>query len=233
MNLMIKDMNEEDLPRERLMKYGVKYLSNEELLSIILRTGTKNKSVRDLSSELLSKYNIKELSNISYNTLSNIKGIGSVKAVTILAALEIGKRIEKDNNIIKIKNTNDIYNYVRYELENNIQEKFLCIYLNSNNNIITSKVLFIGTVDCSNIYPRDIFREAVRNNASGIIMVHNHPSGNTSPSLADVDLTNKIINLGKQLGIKVLDHVIIGDNNYYSFLENNKELFGVRPVKKV
>ena len=233
MNLMIKDMNEEDLPRERLMKYGVKYLSNEELLSIILRTGTKNKSVRDLSSELLSKYNIKELSNISYNTLSNIKGIGSVKAVTLLAALEIGKRIEKDNNIIKIKNTNDIYNYVRYELENNIQEKFLCIYLNSNNNIITSKVLFIGTVDCSNIYPRDIFREAVRNNASGIIMVHNHPSGNTSPSLADIDLTNKIINLGKQLGIKVLDHVIIGDNNYYSFLENNKELFGVKPVKKV
>ena len=233
MNLMIKDMNEEDLPRERLMKYGVKYLSNEELLSIILRTGTKNKSVRDLSSELLSKYNIKELSNISYNTLSNIKGIGSVKAVTLLAALEIGKRIEKDNNIIKIKNTKDIYNYVRYELENNLQEKFLCIYLNSNNNIITSKVLFIGTVDCSNIYPRDIFREAVRNNASGIIMVHNHPSGNTSPSLADVDLTNKIINLGKQLGIKVLDHVIIGDNNYYSFLENNKELFGVKPVKKV
>ena len=118
-------------------------------------------------------------------------------------------------------------------LENNLQEKFLCIYLNSNNNIITSKVLFIGTVDCSNIYPRDIFREAVRNNASGIIMVHNHPSGNTSPSLADIDLTNKIINLGKQLGIKVLDHVIIGDNNYYSFLENNKELFGVKPVEKV
>ena len=225
MSLMIREMNEEELPRERLMKYGAKYLSNEELLSIILRTGTKNKSVKDLSIELLSKYNIRELSNISYNTLSSIKGIGSVKAVTLLATLEIGKRIEKDNIIKKIKNTDDIYNYVRYELEDSLQEKFLCIYLNSKNIIITSKVLFIGTVDCSNIYPRDIFREAVRNNASNIILVHNHPSGITSPSTADVFLTSKIISLGKQLGIKVLDHVIVGDNNYYSFLENNKELF--------
>ncbi len=198
------------------------------MLSIILRTGTKNKSVKDLSRELLSKYDIKELSNISYNTLSNIKGIGSVKAVTLLAALEIGKRIEKDNNIIKIRSSNDIYNYVRYELEDSLQEKFLCIYLNSKNIIITSKVLFIGTVDCSNIYSRDIFREAVKNNASNIILVHNHPSGFTDPSIADIDLTNKLIKLGNFLGIKVLDHLIIGNNNYYSFLENNKELFRVK-----
>ena len=225
MSLMIRDMNEEELPRERLMKYGVKYLSNEELLSIILRTGTRNKSVKDLSIELLSKYNIKELSNISYNALANIKGIGSVKAVTLLASLEIGKRIEKDNNIKRIKTSDDIYNYVRYELEDSLQEKFLCVYLDSKNNIITSKVLFIGTVDCSNIYPRDIFREAVKNNASGLILVHNHPSGITNPSLADNMLTSKVIKLGKELSIKVLDHVIIGNNNYYSFLENNNELF--------
>lgn len=225
MSLMIKDMNEDELPRERLMKYGAKYLSNEELLCIILRIGTKNKSVKDLSNELLSKYNIKELSNISYNTLSSIKGIGSVKAVTLLAALEIGKRVDKDNNIRKIKTTDDIYNYVRYELEDSLQEKFLCIYLNNKNNIITSKVLFIGTVDCSNIYPRDIFREAVKNNASSVILVHNHPSGITNPSTSDIYLTNKIINLGKLLGIKVIDHVIIGKNNYYSFLDNYKELF--------
>ncbi len=226
MSLMIREMNKDELPRERLMKYGVSSLSNEELLSIILRTGTKNKSVKELSNELLKKYNIKELSNISYNTLSNIKGIGSVKAVTLLASLEIGKRIEKKNmNIIKVTTSKDIYDYVRYDLEDALQEKFLSIYLDAKNNIITSKILFIGTVNSSKIYPRDIFREAVKNNSSSIILVHNHPTGNINPSYADTCLTSDMISLGKLMGIKILDHVIIGNNNYYSFLDNNKEMF--------
>ena len=226
MSLMIREMNEEEKPRERLMQYGVKALSNEELLSIILRTGIKNKSVKELSSELLSEYDLYDLSNISYKTLSNIKGMGKVKAVTLLASLELGKRvIKKRTNIIKIKNSYDIYNYSKYELENLLQEKFLCIYLDSKNTIITSKILFIGTVNESNIYPRDIFREAVKNNASSIILVHNHPSGNVNPSYSDMSLTNNIIKIGKTIGIKILDHIIIGSNNYYSFLDNNKELF--------
>lgn len=226
MSLMIKEMNEGEKPRERLMQYGVKALSNEELLSIILRTGIKNKSVKELSSELLSEYDLYDLSNISYKTLSNIKGMGEVKAVTLLASLELGKRvIKKNKNIIKIKNSYDIYNYSKYELENLLQEKFLCIYLDSKNTIITSKILFIGTVNESNIYPRDIFREAVKNNASSIILVHNHPSGNINPSYSDMSLTNNIIKIGKTIGIKILDHIIIGNNNYYSFLENNKEIF--------
>ena len=226
MSLMIREMNNEEKPRERLMKYGVTSLSNEELLSIILRTGTKNKSVKELSTELLRKYDLKELSNISYNTLSNIKGIGSVKAVTLLASLEIGKRIEKkNNNIIKISNSKDIYDYLRYELEDSLQEKFISIYLDIKNNIITSKLLFIGTVDSSKIHPRDVFREAVKNNASSIILVHNHPTGNISPSYADTYLTNNFISLGKLMGIRIIDHVIIGNNSYYSFLDNNKEMF--------
>ncbi len=223
---MIRELPKEELPRERLMKYGVKALSNEELLSIILRIGTKNKSVKELSSDILKKYKINDLSNISYSVLASIKGIGSVKAVTLLAALELGKRVYLDSdNTYYIRSSEDVYKYVRYEMEDCLQEKFMVICLDTRKKIILSKVLFIGTVDSSNIYARDIFREGVKSNASSMILVHNHPAGSVIPSKEDVYLTNNLIRIGKILGIKIIDHIIIGNNSYYSFLEDYRDLF--------
>ena len=223
---MIRELPKEELPRERLMKYGVEALSNEELLSIILRVGTRNKSVKELSVDLLKKYDLKELSNNNYNSIANLKGIGSVKAVTLLAALELGKRAYMDNrDKIHIKNSDDIYNYVRYEMEDSLQEKFMIVCLDIRKKVILSKILFVGTVDGSNIYARDIFREAVKCNASCIILVHNHPAGSVKPSKEDVYLTNNLIRIGKILGVRVIDHLIIGNNSYYSFLEDYKDLF--------
>ena len=226
MGYMIRELPKEELPRERLMKYGVGALSNEELLSIILRTGTKNKSVKDLSIELLKEYDLKELVNSSYNSIAKVKGIGNVKAVTLLASLELGKRVFIDNrDIIYIRNSDDVYNYVRYEMENSLQEMFMILCLDIRKKIILSKILFKGTVDSSNIYARDIFREAVKCNASCIILVHNHPAGSVKPSKEDVYLTNNLIRIGKILGVRVIDHLIIGNNSYYSFLEDYKDLF--------
>ena len=226
MSYMIRELPKSELPRERLMKYGVKSLSNEELLSIIIRTGTKNKSVKELSLDILKKYSIKDIGNISYNTLASIKGIGKVKAVTMLAAIELGRRSVKDiKNIYKINSSMDVYNYVKYEMEDNLQEKFMVLYLDIRKNVITSKVLFIGTVDSSIISPRDIFREAVKNNASSMILVHNHPALSIEPSFKDIELTSSLIELGKMMGIKVLDHIIVGKDEYYSFLSNKNELF--------
>ena len=159
MGYMIRELPKEELPRERLMKYGVGALSNEELLSIILRTGTKNKSVKDLSIELLKEYDLKELVNSSYNSIAKVKGIGNVKAVTLLASLELGKRVFIDNrDIIYIRNSDDVYNYVRYEMENSLQEMFMILCLDIRKKIILSKILFKGTVDSSSVYIRDIFR---------------------------------------------------------------------------
>ena len=226
MGYMIKEYPKEELPRERLMKYGAKALSNEELLSIILRTGTKNKSVKELSLELLKEHELKSLVNINYNTLSDFKGIGSVKAVTLLAAIELGKRVFLDGrDITCLRCREDVYNYVRYEMEDKLQERFMIICLDARKNVLLSRVLFIGTVDSSDIFARDIFREGVRCNASSIILVHNHPAGSVKPSKEDLFLTNNLIRIGKIIGIRIIDHLIIGDNNYYSFLSEYKDIF--------
>ena len=223
---MIRDLPKEELPRERLIKYGVEALSDIEVGRILLRTGTNNKSVKELSLDLLKKYSLKDMKNISFKSLASIKGIGNVKAVSLLAALELGRRSVKDNTDIgHIDNSYDAYNYAKYYMEDNLQEKFMVIYLDTRKNIISSKILFIGSVDYSYINPRDIFREGVKNNASSMILIHNHPGLSINPSYKDEEVTSVIINLGKMMGIKVLDHIIIGKDEYYSFLENGHVLF--------
>ena len=226
MTYLIKEIPLNERPRERLKNYGVNSLSNIELLSILLRTGNKNKSVKDLSCELLKKINIHELGNISYQTLKNINGIGEVKAMTIVAALELSKRVySKKDNIIHIKTAIDVYSLVKEELENELQEKFLVLYLDNRHQLIDKKTIFIGTVNSSQIHSRDVFREAVKLNASSLIIIHNHPAGSLKPSKEDIFLTNQFIRIGKIMGIPVIDHLIISINGYYSFLEKNGDLF--------
>lgn len=226
MSYLIKELPEELRPRERFKKYGVTALSNEELLSILLRTGTSKKSVKDLSTDILKEIKLHDLNHLNYNTLKSIKGVGEVKAITILSAIEFGKRVlTKEDLVSQIRSSTDAYYLVKEELENELQEKFLVIYLDNRKYVILKKVIFVGTVNSSNVTARDVFREGVKCNATEMILVHNHPGGSIKPSYADTVLTNEFIKLGKLLSITVIDHLIIGNNNYYSFRESDGDLF--------
>ena len=221
-NTLIKNIPKSERPRERLKKYGKENISNEELLSIILNTGTKNKSVKDISNLILSKINdITDLKDITLNSLKQIDGIGEVKAIKILASIELGKRVYLDNNLVNIKmdTPEKIYNYMKSEVERKNQEYFYAIYLDSKKNLIDKKLLFIGTLNKSIVHPREIFKYAYLLSASSIICVHNHPSGDTIPSKEDLNLTKALVEIGKMQGINIIDHIIIG-KNYYSLYQN-------------
>ena len=225
MNVKMKDIPELERPRERLINIGVENLSDEELLSIILKVGTKDMSVQNLSSYILSKLNgIENLKNINYHEINKIKGIGKAKACMLVALAEIGKRMNRkvvSLNGIRLNTPLKIFDFYKTKV-NNFQEEFYCIYLDASKKVIEEKLLFIGTVNYSLVHPRDIFKEAYLLNATGIICVHNHPSGEVKPSKEDISLTNRLKEIGLLLGIKVIDHIIIGDDRYYSFLENGK-----------
>ena len=222
--MLIKDISKGERPRERLIKYGVGSLSNQELLSIILKCGTKDNSVLDLSNEILKKLSsIDKLKEYELSWLTEIKGIGLAKACEVLSTIELGKRIyeeDTNNNIIKIKSSNDVYKYMKNILKNIKQECFYCIYLNNKNQVLERKMLFMGTVNKSIVHPREVFKYAYLSSASSLICVHNHPSGDTKPSNEDINFTKSLIEIGKIQNIPVLDHVIIGSDNYYSMCDN-------------
>lgn len=221
-NLLIKNIPEFDRPRERFKKYGVENLSNNELISIILSSGTKNISVKELSSNILGKLDdISDLKDMTLNKLKQTKGIGEVKAITLLSALELGKRVYYEKNISKIKmnSADKIYNYMKDIVYNKNQEYFYALYLDSKKNLIDKKLLFIGTINKSIVHPREIFKYAYLLSASSIVCIHNHPSGDPLPSKEDMLITKHLVDIGKMQGISVVDHIIIG-NNYYSFYEN-------------
>lgn len=222
--MKIKDIPLTDRPRERLLKVGPSNLSNEELLAIIIKTGTKNKSSKEIASEILSKLNnINELATIDYNNLKKINGIGNVKAIDLLASIELGKRINtkiSSINNIKFTNPNIIFEYYKNTLGKSKQEHFCAIYLDSSKKIVKEKVLFKGTVNHSIVHPREVFKEAYKCDATAIICIHNHPSGNVTPSRDDLETTAKLMEIGKLFNIHIIDHIIISDTGYYSFFEN-------------
>lgn len=223
MKNLIKDLPLSDRPRERLKEVGVENLSNEELISIILKTGTKDTSVKILSNKILKEINsIKDLKNISINKLTNIKGVGEVKALSLIASLELGKRVyltklEKDK--LKIKNSKIVYEYYKNKFLYAKQEMFCVMFLDTKKNLIEEKMIFLGTLNASSVHAREIFKEAIKYSSAAIICVHNHPSGDSTPSLKDIETTTKLKQIGKLIGIEVIDHIIIGNNNYYSFYE--------------
>jgi len=226
MSYLIKELPVEERPRERLKKYGVRSLSTGELLSILLRTGTKDKSVMDVSTNLLKEIPIHEFMHADYKQIVKVKGIGEVKALTILAAIEFTRRImDVADYIYQIRDSNDAYYLVKDDLEREIQELFLAIYLDNKSYVIAKKILFKGTVNRSEVTARDVFREGVKYNATAIILVHNHPGGSVEASRADLELTKTFVFLGNMMGIKVIDHLIIGKNNYSSIRERYGEYF--------
>jgi len=225
MSYLMKDLPMMEKPREKAYQYGVESLSDAELLAVLLRTGLKSRSVVEVSFDLLGELgDIRELKRASFAKLSSINGIGKVKALTLLSAVELGNRVYRIEKPVQlqIKETGDIYRYYHEELDEEMQEKFFVLFLNSKNYVLGRKVLFIGTANQSLVHPRDIFREAILQNAVKIICVHNHPSGNPAPSQADTFFTEQLCASGKLIGIPLLDHIILGKDHYYSFLEHGK-----------
>ena len=228
MSNSFKSGMKEELPRERLLKYGVENLSNVDLISIILKTGTKNLSVREVATNLINELNdISELKYLTINNLVKKKGIGLVKALELISALELGKRVyyQNNNKIIKIKNSNDVFKIMKDKFINTNKEYFYVIYLNSKSNIIDIKLLFIGNVNSCIIDVSEIFKNAYLLSATSFICVHNHPTGDVKPSKNDDINTIKIIKIGKLQNILLRDHLIIGKDKYYSYYENNNLVF--------
>lgn len=224
MSLKIKDIPIEERPRERLINSGVNSLSTEELLAIVIKNGTKNKSAKDLASEILVQTDgLKNIEILNYDFLKNIKGIGSAKACDIVASIELGKRINKSIKSlsgIKFNNSSLVFDYYKNIIGDKKQEYFYTIYLDSNKRVIKDKLLFIGTLNHSVVHPREVFKEAYLVSASSFICIHNHPSGNVLPSGEDISITNKLKEIGMMMGIPLVDHIIIGLEKYYSFFEN-------------
>jgi DNA repair protein RadC len=225
MNVLIKQLPKEERPRERLLSLGEQQLSNEELIAIILKTGSKNTSVKQLATNILKEIDtINNLNDLTINKLTRIKGIGKTKASCLKAALELGKRVNSNNkyiNNIKINNSKIVFNLIIDDLINKKQEYFYCLYLDNKKHLISKRLLYIGTINASIVHPREIFKEAYLLSASSIICIHNHPSNNPSPSDEDIELTKNLVKIGLIQGIPIVDHIIITNNNYYSFYENN------------
>ncbi|MEG2457968.1 MAG: DNA repair protein RadC [Bacilli bacterium] len=223
MYITIKDMREEERPRERLIKYGVNSLSNVELLSIVLKSGVKGLSVKSLSSFILKECGgLEGLENISINKLLTIKGIGNAKASELISSIELGKRIYYIKNKVNtiLDNSYKVNNYFKDLFVYLNQEKFYVVCLNQKKCLINYKCLFVGSLNSSVAHPREIFKEAINSSSAYIIIMHNHPSGDDNPSIQDIELTSIIKSASIVMGIPLIDHIIFGNNSFYSFSDH-------------
>ena len=221
-SIMIKDVPKEDRPRERLLKLGANHLSNQELLAILLGSGTKEESVMALSHRVLMHFEgLKLLNDATIEELTAIKGIGSAKGVLVLSAMELGRRMHqyKSEERYVIRSPEDGADYIMEEMRSLNQEHFVVLFLNTKNQIIHRQTIFIGSLNASIVHPREVYREAVKRSAASIIVAHNHPSGDPSPSQEDIHVTRRLVESGKMIGIEVLDHLIIGDRKFVSLKE--------------
>lgn len=216
--MKIKDLPDSSKPRERFLKSGAESLSDAELMAIILRNGTKEENVVDMSNRLIKEYSIERLFDCSLKELQEIKGIGPNKAIQILALAELGKRYSTSKvPVKKISSPNDVFSYFHNRLKNEKQENFYILILDNQNKIIKEELITKGILDSAILHPREVFRPAIKNSASKIILIHNHPSGNCEPSPEDLSITKQLIEAGKLLGIEILDHVIIGRDSHWDF----------------
>ena len=225
MSYRMKELPKVERPRERLKKVGVDNLTDKEILSIILKTGTKDKNVNDLSIELLKNYDLIDFPNKKINDFTKIKGIGEVKAIELLAAIELGKRIYLRDTLelTKMDNAKKIWESSKYLFQDLKQEYFYAYYFNNKQELIEKKLIYMGTINSATTHTREIFKEAYLVSASSIVCLHNHPSNDTTPSKADILFTEHLMRTGEIQGIPVVDHIIVGKTNYYSFYEHDKE----------
>ncbi len=218
----IPDWPEGDRPREKLMQLGPAHLSDSELLAILIRTGTPRQTAVDLAKTIVTRYgSLRELSSMDYKEFFRIKGIGPAKAVTLIAAFELGRRLASLPIAQKLKVTDPEVVYHRYEplLSHLKKEQFMILILNSANTLLREVRISEGTLNASLVHPREVFKEAILESAASIILLHNHPSGEVEPSREDKAITRRLREAGTLLDIPVLDHIIIGYRTYFSFRE--------------
>lgn len=209
-------------PRERMRKLGSSVLSDAELLAIVLQTGTKGENVIDVSHRLLSLHGSK-LSTLSLKELQQIKGIGPAKAMKITALFEFSKRhASKITHAHPIRSGKDVFTYTLPMFHNADREMFVALHLDTKNRVVREEVISIGILDASLIHPREVFKTAIKESSRSVIFVHNHPSGDVTPSPEDIEVTSRLREIGTLLEIPVLDHVIVGKEKWYSFKENRE-----------
>lgn len=221
---MLKDMPINEQPREKLLEGGVERLSTAELLAIVLRTGSKNRSAIQLAFDIMAQCrdDVSEIAGLSAEELCRFEGIGESKACQILSAIELGRRVHSGHvrRGYRIGSPEDVVAFFQSELSGLKVEKFIAVLLDTKNQIINWEVVSVGSLNASIVHPREVFVRAVRKSAASIIAVHNHPSGDVTPSAEDRNLTIRLTEAGKLMGITLLDHLIIGKNTYYSFKEH-------------
>ena len=220
--LTIKEMPEDERPREKLIKYGAENLSNAELLALIIRVGNTNRTAVELSQDIYNKFGgLKALNYLTVKQLKEMKGIGTAKAVQIRSLVELSKRIASLNREEKdlVKSPRDVVQLLMPELRYLTQEVFKIILLDIKNQIISIPLISKGGLSSSIVHPREVFKEAIKHSSAAMILIHNHPSGIPDPSKDDINITKKLINAGQIVGIDVLDHIIIGDGIFVSMKE--------------
>jgi DNA repair protein RadC len=218
--MKIHDIPKENRPRERLKLHGVEVLSDAELLAVLLQKGTKYENVVDMANRLISRHSFDKLCDCSLSELKEIKGIGDAKGMQILALFELSKRIKSGVIAEKVVNSSeDIAGYYMERMRGLKKEHLIAVFLDSKNKIINDKVISIGTLNSSLVHPREVFKSAIKESANSIILVHNHPSGDPAQSEEDEQITQKLNEVGKLLDIEILDHVIVGKDEFYSFKE--------------
>ncbi|MEX2513017.1 MAG: DNA repair protein RadC [Cyclobacteriaceae bacterium] len=222
-SIRISALAEEDRPREKLLLRGKSHLSDAELIAILIGSGTRSLSAVDLSRHILKSVgnDLSQLARLSVNDLKKFKGIGEAKAISIVSALELGRRRKnaEPQKKYKISSSRDVYELMRQELLDETVEFFFVLFLNRNNLVIKKQLISQGGTSATIADPKLIFKYAIESLANALILVHNHPSGNLKPSGADIDLTKKLCLAGKNLELPVLDHVIFTDLGYFSFAD--------------
>jgi len=221
----VHDLPLSERPRERLSKLGSEALSSQEILALILGRGTRGESVIVTAQKLLSRFgNLKNLASASVEELTQIKGIGPAKAAQIKATFELSKRLENSSSEttkITVKSPEDVVKTARNLLKGKKREHFLVICLDTRNHLIKTSTVSIGSLDCSIVHPREVFKDAISSSAASVIFIHNHPSGDPTPSEDDIKMTKRLIEAGEIIGIEVLDHIIICDSEHLSMKAKN------------
>ncbi|MDO4702220.1 MAG: DNA repair protein RadC [Erysipelotrichaceae bacterium] len=224
MNYQIKEIPLQERPREKAMAYGVKTLSNRELLAIIIRSGYSGVSSLQLADQILVlAQGSKGLKRLQMQDLMKVKGIKQAKAIEILACFELSKRITYEHlrNTDVIGCPDDLVRWLNHQIGHEFQEHFVVVYLDVKNQIIDFSMLFKGTLDRTLIHPREIFKEAVLKSAASIIVAHNHPSGSLTPSKADISITEQLEKVGKLMNIHLQDHLIVNGTSFFSFRQQS------------
>lgn len=211
----LKTLPRVERPREKLEKYGPEKLADAELLAIILQNGTKGHDVLEISKKVLRKFPEEKLLEASLLDLEKTHGIGKAKASEVIACFELGKRFLKDKKTELILSPRDVWDNLK-DIRSSKREHFIVFYLDARNQEIQREVISIGTLNASLVHPREVFEPAVRHSAAQVLLSHNHPSGETEPSEEDLEITRRLVEAGKIMGIEVTDHVIVSEHSFLS-----------------